>query len=267
MASSIRHDLENAVSTMLAEFSGNTWLTEICWPENEERVRLMISDIAVRYPPSPEVRILDVGCFNGYISLLFAGMGYTVIGTDACELDERQQLLEKAGIEFFFSNLNEEDPFGSIEDASFDVVVMGEVIEHVLNHPLGLLCEVRRVLRTGGLLVMTTPNPATLMNVGRLFTDRWTLWGTREFMELPKIQGNQIISKGDIHYREYRTPEVVHLLTSAGFEIEKIRYMGMGTSKDQPTVKRLVKRNPVVKALMSRRLFGCTHYFVARKPE
>jgi 2-polyprenyl-3-methyl-5-hydroxy-6-metoxy-1,4-benzoquinol methylase len=227
----------------------------------------MINDIAVRYPPSREVRILDVGCFNGYISLLLAGLGYQVTGTDACELDDREERMEMAGIEFFFSNLNDEHPLRSIEDASFDVVVMGEVIEHVLNHPLGLVSEVWRVLRTGGLLVMTTPNPATLMNVVRLLTDRWTLWGTRDFMELPKIQGDQIISKGDIHYREYRTPEVVHLLTSAGFEIEKIRYMGMGSSKDQSTVKRLMKRNPAVKALMSRRLFACTHYFVARKPE
>lgn len=142
---------------------------------------------------------------------------------------------------------------------------MGEVIEHVLNHPLGLMREVARVLRKGGLLVMTTPNPATLMTALRLVADRSTLWGTRPFMELPKIRENQIISKEDIHYREYRTAEVSHLLISSGFSIEKIRYMGMGVSKAQPAIKRLIKSHPIIKVLMSRRLFACTHYFVARK--
>lgn len=86
----IYHDPENAISMMLAEFSSNKWLTETCWPENEERVRLMINDIVTRYPPSQEVSILDVGCFNGHISFVFAGLGYRVTATDVCELEDRQ---------------------------------------------------------------------------------------------------------------------------------------------------------------------------------
>ena len=42
---------------------------------------------------------------------------------------------------------------------AFDVGVMGEVIEHIPNHPLGLMREVARVLRPHGLLALTTPNP------------------------------------------------------------------------------------------------------------
>jgi 2-polyprenyl-3-methyl-5-hydroxy-6-metoxy-1,4-benzoquinol methylase len=266
-SNSTSHDAETAISSMLAGFSSNKWLTETCWPENEERVRLMIDDIAARYPPSQAVNILDVGCFVGHISLVFAGLGYRVTATDVCELEDRQPRLEQAGVEFFYSNLNELKALRKLEDASFDVVIMGEVIEHVLNHPLGLMLEVGRVLRKGGLLVMTTPNPATLINALRLVFDRSSLWGTQDFMELPKVRDNQIISKGDIHYREYRTAEVTQLLRSAGFDIEKIKYMGMGISKAQPAIKRILKRNWIVKVLMSRRPFACTHYFVARKAD
>ena len=50
-------------------------------------------------------------------------------------------------------------PFG--EDA-FDVVWAGETLEHVAD-VVGLLAEVRRVLRWGGVLLVTTPNQARVV--------------------------------------------------------------------------------------------------------
>jgi 2-polyprenyl-3-methyl-5-hydroxy-6-metoxy-1,4-benzoquinol methylase len=259
------HNLDAAIAAMLAEFAGNQWMTEVHWPENEERIRLIIADVMSRYRPSGNIRILDVGCFNGYVSLVLAGLGYSLTATDVCQMDERRPMLDRYGIQFVSANLNSLDPFHEFEDASFDVVIMGEVIEHVLNHPVGLLRETARVLRNSGLLVMTTPNPATLMNAWRLLAGVWTLWGTQDFMRLPKISGNQIIAREDIHYREYQSAEVSALLNAGGFCIEKVGYMGMGVSKAQPLVKRLAKSSRVSRALMSLRLFGCTHYFLARK--
>ena len=45
------------------------------------------------------------------------------------------------------------------EDA-FDLVWLGETIEHVAD-VAGMLAEVRRVLRWGGELLLTTPNPGS----------------------------------------------------------------------------------------------------------
>jgi len=54
------------------------------------------------------------------------------------------------------------------EDDSFDVVLFCEVIEHLQLDPVAALSEVRRVLRSGGRLILSTPNVARLENVARL---------------------------------------------------------------------------------------------------
>ena len=50
-----------------------------------------------------------------------------------------------------------------VEEGSFDVVVAGEIIEHVPNPDL-LLREIRRALRPGGTLIVSTPNLVSWAN-------------------------------------------------------------------------------------------------------
>ena len=49
------------------------------------------------------------------------------------------------------------DPF-PFPDASFDVVLCMEILEHLLLDPYHLFLEARRVLRPGGVFLVTTPN-------------------------------------------------------------------------------------------------------------
>ncbi len=50
-----------------------------------------------------------------------------------------------------------------VEEASFDCVVASEVIEHVFDTDF-LVEEIRRVLKPGGIFVVTTPNLASILN-------------------------------------------------------------------------------------------------------
>lgn len=99
--------------------------------------------------------VLDLGCLDGMIAELFLKQGNRVSGIEASS-----PAVEKArgrGIHAVCSDLNAPFPF---DNASFDVVFAGEVIEHVgdVDH---FTTEILRVLRPGGSLIVTTPNLAS----------------------------------------------------------------------------------------------------------
>jgi len=261
----VANDVDRAIAAMLAEYRGNEWMLNEHWPLNEPHVRLMIADVMARFPPGPKIRLLDVGCFNGYISFLFNYLGYHVTGTDICELEDRRTIFEKAGIEFEFSNLNDREPFKHLAREQFDVVIIAQVIEHILNHPLGLIRSLADTMRPDGLMILTTPNPATIMNAIRVLRGRPLLWGTNDFIDQPKFERNEIISQGEIHYREYTSAELRHMLEGAGLRVEQSRYLGLGDSSTQSTLKKFVKHNPLSRKLTSLRLMASNHYFLARK--
>jgi SAM-dependent methyltransferase len=105
----------------------------------------------------PGRRVLDLGCRSGALTRLYAP-GNEVVGLDADRdaLDEAAKL----GIETIWADAEEPLPF---EDASFDVAVAGELIEH-LRDPDRFVAEVRRVLRPGGTFVGSVPNFFRLRN-------------------------------------------------------------------------------------------------------
>ena len=110
-----------------------------------------------RYVGGPGRRVLDLGCRDGALTQAYAG-GNEIVGVDA----DREALAEaqKLGIETRWADLDEPLPF---EDESFDVVVAGELLEH-LRDPRRVVAEVRRVLRPGGTFVASVPNAYRLKN-------------------------------------------------------------------------------------------------------
>jgi SAM-dependent methyltransferase len=96
-------------------------------------------------------RVLDVGCRFGALTRAYLD-GNEVVGVDI----DRRALDEAAslGIEPVWADAAEPLP---LEDASFDVVVVGELLEH-LPFPELTVAEALRVLRPGGRPVGSVPN-------------------------------------------------------------------------------------------------------------
>jgi O-antigen biosynthesis protein len=100
--------------------------------------------------------VLDAGCGTGYGSeILAAADARRVVGVDIA-----QEAIDYAAAES--SHATSEFSLGSLhslpfEDASFDLAVCFEVIEHVEDQPLAIR-ELRRVLRPSGVLAISSPN-------------------------------------------------------------------------------------------------------------
>ena len=122
-------------------------------------------DLFRRYVGGPGRHVLDLGCRDGALTQTYAG-GNEIVGVDA----DRDALAEaeKLGIETHWADLDDALPF---QDATFDVVVAGELLEH-LRDPKRVVSEVLRVLRPGGTFVASVPNAYRLKNRLRFLRGR-----------------------------------------------------------------------------------------------
>jgi SAM-dependent methyltransferase len=110
-----------------------------------------------RFVGGPGRRVLDLGCRYGALTRHY------VEGNDIVGVDVDRDALEQAaglGIETCWADVEEPLPF---DDESFDVVVCGELLEHVRD-PHALVAESARVLRPGGTFVASVPNGFRLKN-------------------------------------------------------------------------------------------------------
>lgn len=104
--------------------------------------------------------VLDIGAGDGVpAEMIREATGAAVVAVDVSATSVA--LCAERGIDCQVVNLNGEPlPFDA---GTFDLVHIGDVIEHVLD-PDFVLAEIRRVLRPDGRLVLTTPNLAYLPN-------------------------------------------------------------------------------------------------------
>lgn len=111
--------------------------------------------------PASGERILEVGCGSGYHSRAIVERGAALTAIDVAERYVEQAASYAGGGATFAVADAERLPF---PEASFDKVLMAEVLEHLPN-PEAALGEVHRVLRTQGLLVLTTPSRYSPLNL------------------------------------------------------------------------------------------------------
>jgi len=95
--------------------------------------------------------LLDVGCSSGQFMYWARQRGFNCRGV---EINKRTaEIARQNGFEVFNGFLQE----AIFERGSFDVIFLGDVIEHV-NNPRDFLKDAVSFLKTDGLLVISTPN-------------------------------------------------------------------------------------------------------------
>jgi len=151
-------------------------------------------------------RFLDVGCATGRLIYHMARLGWQVTG---CDINPDAAAVARAhGLDVSKGAL-EELPF---PDAFFDVIHMGDVLEH-LPHPRQVLLTARRLLRHGGLLVLRTPNADCGFARATLRLSRW--------LGLPWAW-----SAAPYHLYEFSPEALSRMLEDTGFEVTQIGTQG-----------------------------------------
>jgi SAM-dependent methyltransferase len=97
---------------------------------------------------APTAQLLDVGCGSGWLADHFA---------DYTGIDGSPDAVQRAQARSRNVTLGDIDRPLPYEDASFDAVVLKDVLEHVAD-PVALVREVRRVVRPAGLVFASSPD-------------------------------------------------------------------------------------------------------------
>lgn len=98
--------------------------------------------------------VLEIGCGEGRgIDLMLEkSLSFTAVDKIKSVIDRLQEKYKRA--RFISMNL---PPLSGLADNAYDVVVSFQVIEHIENDAL-FLKEIHRVLKPGGIALLTTPN-------------------------------------------------------------------------------------------------------------
>ncbi|MCW5640802.1 MAG: class I SAM-dependent methyltransferase [Rhodoferax sp.] len=110
-------------------------------------------------------RLLDVGCGDGHFARHMATHGWQVVGLDPAILSPGTECVGTGSLTLAGGDLS-----GLGHEATFDVITLWDVVEHVEN-PSALVADASRHLAAGGLLVVETGN---YQSEGRAFhEDEW----------------------------------------------------------------------------------------------
>ncbi len=149
-------------------------------------------------------KILDVGCGDGFFLEEAKKLGWEAHGTEYS--DEATEICKSKNIEVKCGALNDL----SYPENFFDVVTSFEVIEHI-NNPVETVSAMRKVVRKGGLVYVTTPNFNALSRY--ILKDRYNI------IEYPE------------HLCYYTPRTLTYLFENNGFRERKIRTTGFSISR------------------------------------
>lgn len=157
-------------------------------------------------PKIPHGKILDIGCSIGQFLGMGKALGYDTLGLELNEATAKYAE-EKNGIKVERKLLHE----CNFPDNSFEIVSLFGVIEH-LTDPVGVIKDIHRILKPGGMLIGICPNVQSLVcmalhELSRTFTGR-------------------------LHLSYFSDETLRYLFNNVGFSNEKINIDTCYTGKD-----------------------------------
>lgn len=173
--------------------------------------RRFFNDLVIVAGLYTEGRILEVGAYPFFFTVILHEFGLPVVGVDL-HPSRATTLLGRYNLDVVACDIERQHlPF---HDGCFDCVLFNELLEHLRIDPLFALSEANRVLKPGGVLLLTTPNLYFIKTVlkfllGRGFND-------------PIAEFGKLRSLGHMgHVREYSNREIRRFMHVSGFTVQR----------------------------------------------
>lgn len=173
--------------------------------------------------PVTDTRVLDIGCAAGYLGeAIKAKTGGEVAGVELVQ--EAAEEAKKRLDQVVCANIETETlPFSP---GSFDSIVFGDVLEHMLD-PWGVLETASDLLKPAGSIYASIPNVGHITIMEQLLSGTWT------------YTESGLLDK--THFRFFTKTEIYALFNSQGFDIKSISQL-MNTGE---------RENRMIRALQS----------------
>jgi glycosyltransferase involved in cell wall biosynthesis/SAM-dependent methyltransferase len=182
-------------------------------------------------PGGPGDRILEMGAYLQITPALRSRLGYGDVRgcyygapghTDLRAVTSSEGERFACEIDHFDA---EKDVF-PYPDGHFTTVLCCELIEHLAEDPMHMMCEINRILKPGGHLLLTTPNIAALRGIAAILQGYHP--GFYHSYLRPARPDEEVAAR---HNREYTPREVHLLLANSGFEVARLE---TGEFRDRP---------------------------------
>lgn len=141
-------------------------------------------------------KILDIGCGTGEVLKYFNQKGWETLGIEPAETP-RNFAVSEYGLSVF-----NENHLDKLQTASFDIITMWHVLEHVsdLNERIS---QVKRILKNDGTLIIAVPNSKSWD--ARHYKNYWAAW------DLPR------------HLYHFSSVSIANLMSKHSLSIKKIQ--------------------------------------------
>jgi O-antigen biosynthesis protein len=171
---------------------------------NKNNSHTLTIDLIAETAKGRSLDILDVGCSAGYLGEYLRSQGHHVTGIDITP----EAVVKASGFLNEVHCLKVEDFFNLYYDRQFDIVIFGDVLEHVTNAE-EVLTLTTKALKPSGKVVASIPNVGHLAVRAMLLEGRW------EYSDLGLLDRD--------HVRFFTLPTIHQLFANTSYNVNDVR--------------------------------------------